>query len=502
MVFPADFLWGVSTSGFQSEMGNPKGLNVDRDSDWYLWTHDVTNIQRGIVSGDFPENGVSSWDFCEKDHRIALSMGLNAYRIGIEWSRVFPESTVTIDTPFEKSGDLFARVEVSNSLLERLDRVANKSAIIHYRKVIKDLREKSFKVFVCLNHFTLPLWVHNPIAARDNIFEKGQGGWVEQNTVVEFTKYAAYLAWKLGDLVDEWATFNEPMVISELGYANSRSGFPPGLNHDELFKQVVLNLIAAHTRAYDAIKSVDKLRADENSLLPANVGLIHNVIPSMPFNAKADRDVKKAELYDQIHNHFVVQAICEGSLKNLGSPEERGEICKELKNRLDWLGVNYYTRSVFKGQSALSRFAHRGSIVPDAADQYGFLCRANGVSADGYPTSDFGWEIYPEGLMIALKAMQRYKRPLYVMENGVADRNDKIRSKFIVDHIEQLDCALNRENIDVKGYFHWSLTDNYEWAKGFSMKFGLCEVDPYSKKRTQKKSAKVYADLIAKHSLL
>ena len=497
MAFPSDFLWGASTSGFQSEMGNPNGLNVDSNTDWYLWVHDKKNIQKGIVSGDFPENGVNSWDFYERDHKIALRLGLNAYRIGVEWSRIFPKSTVSIETSIKKLGDWLADIEVSSSLLKRLDQIADISAIIHYRKVVEDLRKKGFQVFVCLNHFTLPLWVHNPIAARDNKFRKGQLGWVDQNTIIEFTKYAAYLAWKLGDLVDEWATFNEPMVISELGYSNSTFGFPPGLNQEKLFKKVVLNLIGAHARAYDAIKSV----TDEKNLLQANVGLIHNVIPATPLDSKSDVDVKKAELFDHVHNHLMIQAVIDGFLENFSDVRERGEIHDHLKNRLDWLGVNYYTRSVFKGEkSAISHFRHGDLTVPDAVGHYGFLCRSNGFSADGNPTSDFGWEIYPEGLLIALKAMQRYDLPLYVMENGVADKDDTIRPKFIVDHIETLDYALNREKINVKGYFHWSLTDNYEWARGFKMKFGLCEIELHTKKRKQKKSAKVYADLIAKHN--
>jgi beta-galactosidase len=111
------------------------------------------------------------------------------------------------------------------------------------------------------------------------------------------------------------------------------------------------------------------------------------------------------------------------------------------------------------------------------------------------PTSDFGWEVFPEGILEALKLMERYERPLYVMENGTADSKDGIRPRFIVDHLQTLDKALN-EKIDVRGYFHWSLTDNYEWAKGFGMKFGLCSVDLESKQRVKRKSADVYKKII------
>ena len=502
MGFPSDFLWGASTSGFQSEMGNPEGLNVDCKSDWFLWVHEKSNIEKGIVSGDFPENGVNSWDHYEKDHDVACKIGLNAYRISVEWSRIFPRSTTSVETKLEMAGKLCSWIEINLSSLKKLDKIANGSAIIHYRKVIEDLRKKGFKVFVCLNHFTLPLWIHNPIVARNSGFRNGPRGWIDKNTIIEFAKYAAYCAWKLGDLVDEWVTFNEPMVPSEMGYLNSQFGFPPGANEVELFKRAALNITVAHARAYDAIKSTDTFRADKNSMAEANIGLIHNVIPAMPLNHKSNLDVEKAESFDYLHNHFILQSVTEGWLdENLNGLKEQGETKECLRERIDWVGVNYYTRSVFKGQEAPSNsLPSKNWVIPEATERYGFLCEPNSFSADGNPTSDFGWEIYPVGLIYALKSMQRYKRKLIIMENGVADRDDVIRPRFIVDHLEMLDRALNEEKIDVKGYFHWSLTNNYEWAKGFSMKFGLCEIRMDTKDRLPRKSAEVYAAQIAERN--
>ena len=99
MIFPADFLWGVSNSGFQFEMGSPSGENIDPNTDWYAWVHDASNIQKGIVSGDLPERGINYWDLYKQDHTIAKGLGLNAYRIGIEWSRIFPTSTSIAEAP-------------------------------------------------------------------------------------------------------------------------------------------------------------------------------------------------------------------------------------------------------------------------------------------------------------------------------------------------------------------------------------------------------------------
>lgn len=499
MVFPENFLWGVSTSGFQFEMGDPAGRNIDPNTDWYVWVHDNVNTQRGIVSGDLPENGVDYWSLYKRDHGIAKGLGLNAYRIGIEWSRVFPRSTSMIDVGVEKASDgNIAELEVDDYALERLEEIANRDALNHYRAVIEDLRARDFKVFVCLNHFTLPLWIHDPITVRDTRLRKGPKGWVDEGTIIEFTKYATYVAWKLGDVVDKWATFNEPMVVSEMGYVMPQSGFPPSLDNFRASMKAALHMAIAHARAYDAIKRMDKIKADEDSLNPADVGLIHNVIPVRPLVAESEADVKAAEFMDHMHNHFFPQSVCGGWLdENLNGVKDKGEVKSYTGQRLDWLGVNYYTRTVVKGRkSILARLFAGIPVIPEMAQNYGFACQPNTTSADGMPTSNSGWEIYPEGMLEALKAMKRYERPLYITENGTADAKDALRPKFIIDHLKTLDKAINEKKIDIRGYLHWSLTDNYEWAKGFSMKFGLYSVDLKTKKRRERKSALIYKRII------
>ena len=251
MTFPANFLWGASNSGFQFEMGSPSGENIDQNTDWYKWVHDRSNIEKGIVSGDLPERGINYWDLYKQDHTIAKELGLNAYRIGIEWSRIFPRSTSTVQVGVEKSphGNI-AKIGIEESTLEDLEEFADKYALHHYQDVIEDLRANNFEVFVCLNHFTLPLWVHDPIAVRKTGLRSGPKGWVDENTIVEFTKYAAYMAWKFGGIVDNWVTFNEPSVVSEFGYMMRESGFPPGLNNFGALRKVNRNLVVAHARAF------------------------------------------------------------------------------------------------------------------------------------------------------------------------------------------------------------------------------------------------------------
>ncbi len=495
MVDPEQFLWGASESGFQFEMGDPAGGGIDPNTDWYFWVHDAVNIQKGIVSGGMPENSVNYWNLYKKDHEIAKRLGLNAYRLGIEWSRIFPKSTFKIEIGVEKASDgNIAEIEIDDSALEKIEEATNERALNHYRAMIEDLRARDFKVFVCLNHFTLPLWIHNPIAVRNTVLRKGPRGWVDEETIIEFSKYVAYVAWKLGDIVDKWATFNEPMVISETGYLIPQSGFPPSLNNFNASKKVAINMAIAHARAYDTIKKIDTIKADEDSLVPADIGLIHNVIPARPLSPESKADGKAAEFIDHMHNHFFLESACSGWLdKNFNGIQNKEEVKNYTGQRLDWLGVNYYTRFVVKGKKSLFAKLFAGiPVIPEMVKNYGFGCQPNSESVEGRPTSDFGWEIYPEGLLEALKLMERYGRPLYITENGTADSKDAFRPKFITDHLEVLDRAITEGKLDVRGYFHWSLTDNYEWAEGFNMKFGLYSVDMETKNRRERKSAQIY----------
>ena len=499
MIFPANFLWGVSNSGFQFEMGSPLGENIDPNTDWYAWVHDPSNIQSGIVSGDLPEKGVDYWDLYKQDHAMAKRLGLNAYRIGIEWSRIFPTSTSAVEVGVEKAPDgNIAKIDVDESALENLEKIANKHAVSHYRDVIEDLRASNFEVFTCLSHFTLPLWIHDPITVRRTRLRAGPKGWVDENTIVEFTKYAAYMAWKLGDIVDNWATFNEPSLMTEAGYMMPEPEFPPALNNFRVSRKVALHLVVAHARSYDIIKRIDAVKADEKSGSTANIGLIHSVIPARPFWSERKSDAKAAEFMNIMHNQFFIQSICDGWLdENLNGVEEKEETKNYLGQRLDWLGVNYYTRLVVKGKTSILAKIFAGiSAVPEFVADYGIACQPNSKSADGLPTSDAGWEIYPEGMLEALRAMKTCGKPLYVTENGIADEKDALRPSFIMEHLKVLEKAINEEKIDVRGYFHWALTDTYEWAKGFGQKYGLFSVDLETKSRKSRKSAEVFMGII------
>lgn len=499
-MFKRDFLWGASEAGFQFEMGDPSGKALDLNSDWYKWVHDPTNIQRKAVSGDLPEDGIDYWHLFRSDHDMAKGMGMNAYRIGVEWSRVFPKSTAGVRVGVETSSDgTISKVDIDQTDLDALGGIADNETIEHYRTVVNDLRSKDFKVVVCLNHFTLPLWIHDPIEVRDSKLRRGPRGWYDAETVVEFTKFAAVVASRLGDKVDMWATFNEPMVVAEEGYLESEVGFPPGISMDiPAAKRVAHNMVNAHARAYDVIKKFDIKRADGDSPSPAWVGVIHNMIPAQPLDPSNHLDQEAADLMDRIHNRLFVEATVSGWFdSNLNGAKDSGETISHLGNKLDWLGVNYYTRYVVRGTSSILARVFAGlSVMPSPVKGYGYACEPKSVSLAGRPTSEFRQELYPEGLGQSLIEASHFGRPMYITENGTADSDDSYRPMYLLEHLKVAEHLLDEKKIDLRGYLHWSLTDNYEWAQGFRMKFGLIAVDMRDKKRTVLKSGRMFKQIV------
>ena len=461
--FPRDFYFGFSISSFQFEMGGPGTL--DEGSDWWVWVRDPSIVASGLVSGDLPEDGPGYWRLYREDHSLAESLGLDSARLCVEWSRVFPRPTreVRVRVDREPDGSIVG-VEVDSRALNEMDRLANKEAVERYREILSDWRRRGRLLILNLNHFTLPSWIHDPIQLRRRGIGGAPGGWLDKSTVVEFAKYAAYIAWKLGDLVDVWSTMNEPNALYTASYVNVKSGFPPGIPGLDLAVGAARNMAEAHARAYDAIKSIDG----------KPVGIIYVFTAFEPLDGGHEDAARAAS---EAFNYSFLDSITRGSSLLVGDRSD-------LKGRLDWLGVNYYTRAVVKGDGkGLGFKVVRG---------YGPECTPNALSLDGRPCSDIGWEVYPEGLYHVLRAVhERYGLDILVTENGVADSTDRIRPAFIASHIYQVGRALG-EGVRVRGYLHWSLIDNYEWAHGFSMRFGLAHVDYSTKRRRLRPSALVY----------
>jgi len=454
--FLTDFKFGWSQAGFQSEMGLG---DVDPNSDWFKWVHDRENLAAGLVSGDLPEDGPAYWMNYETFHNNAVSMGLTMARIGVEWSRLFPNPPST-PTYEEKEGRV---TDVNVDDIKLLDQYVNKKALEHYRQIFKDLKSRGIYFVLNLYHWPMPLWAHDPIAVRKGQLN-GPIGWLSTVNVAHFARFSAYVAWKFDDLVDEYSTMNEPNVVWGNGYMGVRSGFPPGYLSFELMEKAFRNIVQAHCRAYDAIKSVTK----------KPVGVIYANTAFEPLT-EADRDA--AEMAERDGRWRFFDAIIHGKLGD--------ETREDLKNRLDWIGVNYYTRTVIRKKGD----GYAG--VPG----YGHGCERNSLSQDGRPTSDFGWEFYPEGLQdVLLKYWRRYGLRMYVTENGISDEGDYQRPYYLTTHLYNVKKAIEG-GADVRGYLHWSLTDNYEWASGFSQRFGLIQVDYESKRQFWRPSALVYKEI-------
>ncbi|MBO3840342.1 MAG: beta-galactosidase BgaS [Thermoproteota archaeon] len=477
--FPKRFMWGISMAAFQYEMGASQE-SLDPNSDWYMWVHDRKNIDSKIVSGDFPEHGPGYWDLYKKDHDWAEWMGLNTWRMNPEWSRIFPKPTTSVRASVYHDDEGIKDVEVSGSALRKLDELANKNAVKRYREIFRDIKARGMKLILNLYHWPLPTWVHDPIRARDTGLKEGPRGWVDNETVVEFAKFAAYVAWKFQDIPDMWSTMNEPSNVWSLGYLGG--SFPPGVMEPKAAEQAAFNMVQAHARAYDQIKRI----VGKN----AKVGVIYIVSPGEPLT-DSEQDREAVKLYHEASVEWFFKAVLQGVVeKNL----DGGEINrKDMKDKVDWIGVNYYTRNVIKHIDRPPYFQGEAN--------YGFSCQPRSKSAAGRPTSEFGWEIYPEGMRKALNICGKYGKPLMITENGIADIKDKHRPWYLVSHLHNVWLAIKEDKLNIIGYLHWSLIDNFEWAMGFSKRFGLIHVDMNTKKRTPRPSAYIYRDIIENNAL-
>ena len=463
LAFPDEFHWGVAHSGFQAE-GGP-GSPVDPASDWYRWVHDPLNRLLGLVGG-VPENGPGAYVSYESDAALARDeLGMNTFRIGIEWSRIFPDSTAAVDISDEDG-------IVSLSDLQALDALADQGEVAHYRAVLDALRAHGLEPMVTVNHFTLPLWVHDPLVARPLIqlgLPAPAAGWLSSTTPQEFEKYAAYLAWKYGDQVDNWATVNEPFspVLTEfLAIPWVVPNWPPGVLRPDLASTFLVNQAIGHVKAYDAIHAWDTTvaRADGPA---AFVGFTHNMIPARPANAANRLDVQAADAWNHFYNGWFPNAVIDGWVDvDFDGVRDDGEFFAHMADKVDFLGVQYY--------GSQPMFGFGVAPVPGFPFLRGFPIRC---SADSPTCSDFNQPTDPGGFREVLEVAASYGKPLWITENGIADDDDTKRPSYLVNHIAVVQ-DLVAHGTDIRGYTYWSFVDNLEWADGYDLQFGLYGSDP------------------------
>jgi len=357
------------------------------------------------------------------------------------------------------------RLSLEWSRLEPRPGTFDPSAVAHYRAVLDSLRRHGLTPVVTLHHFTNPLWIADA------------GGWESRATVDRFESFVRFCAREFGDQVDWWCTVNEPEVMAFRGY--SEGVWPPGVRDQGRALSVIANLLEAHGRAYHVLHAEDRVDADGDGLA-ARVGFAKHRVNLEPLRAWNPIDRLQTHLEDRVFNEAVERAAVDGTI-DLWIPGARRvrRVLPELRGTLDWYGLNYYTRWMVRSQSPEAHVARPGATL-----------------------NDLGWELWPEGLEQALVAAGRFGRPVLITENGVADAYDRLRPAAIVAFVEAMHRARAR-GVDVIGYLHWSLLDNFEWSEGFRGRFGLYEVDfdAPDRPRTRRESAEVLARIARANAL-
>jgi beta-glucosidase len=345
------------------------------------------------------------------------------------------------------------RLSVEWSRIEPADGVWDVCAIKRYREMLEGLKRRGITPMVTLHHFTDPLW----LAER--------GGWLSPETPARFARFAAHVVSELGDLCQLWCTINEPIVYATFGYL--LGVWPPGHSLPSALT-VGAALLRGHAAAATVIHNADPRH---------RVGIVHRIQlfdPASPGN----RDVSVTAFYDYLFNGAVLRALRTGRIP---PPLDRGiREVPGLRGSCDFIGVNYYTRE-------LIAFDPR-SIDPPLARRLPAPGPWSDIGRDGKP---FG-SLYPQGMERALRRVARLGLPIYVTETGIPDADDDQRPAFLLSHLGAIHSAIEA-GADVRGVFLWSMVDNFEWAEGWGLQFGLYGCDQHTGERTLRRSAALYA---------
>jgi beta-galactosidase len=475
-LFPEGFVFGVASSGFQIDMGcptTPVSECEDRASDWYAWVTDTRLAGKRDAlhqSADAPSSGPGFYELYKEDlARASTELRAGAFRLSIEWSRLFPTDPGDGATPSE------------------LRAKADPKALAWYHAVLRESRARGLEPYVTVNHQTLPTWVHDGVGCHLDLVNCVRKGWLDPATVDRIATYAGFLGREFGAEVDHWATLNEPLAVTIPGYlfpGEARTN-PPGLfARAAEARTVTLLMIDAHARMYDALRKTDLVDADKDGR-PALIGLVMNFAPARPANQEEEVDVAAAVNLDYLYNKLFVDAVALGRWD--GDLDGKDPVFKEeLAGRLDWLGVNYYARFTVAGIET--------SFLP----AFSPLLTLNPFSPPVY-------EDAPQDFVPLLASLHdRYHLPLVVSENGAAvgaPGDEARQEKFLVQHLAAVKRALVL-GVDVRGFFWWSLMDNYEWNHGMnSLRFGLYAVDPRTKARTLRPAGKAFARIAGERAI-
>jgi beta-glucosidase len=437
VTFPAGFQWGTSTASYQVEgawQADGKGESI-----WDRFSH----TEGKIINGDTGDVACDQYHRYPEDVAIMKQLAQNAHRFSISWPRVFPEGKGAV----------------------------NQKGLDYYSRLVDALLEAGIKPFPTLYHWDLPQ------ALQDD------GGWANRDIVGHFARYAETMVHALGDRVPDWMVFNEPWVFTFLGYLFGQHA--PGIRDTAagLRSTHIVNL--AQAAAMQAMRATGK---------PRKVGSAFSMSPAYP-NTDSEEDRAAAERQHAFTNAWFIDPILKGAYPHayveqervLGRMDIRPGDMEAMRSTYDFIGVNLYQRI----------------IVENAPNDRNLGTRA--IPGPG-PRTEFNWESWPAALyQMIMRVTKDYGRPeIYVTENGCSYgdepgpdgrvRDDR-RIEFLRGYIGQAARAMD-EGADLRGYYLWTLIDNFEWAMGYSQRFGIVHVDHATQKRTIKDSGYWYRELI------
>jgi beta-glucosidase len=349
------------------------------------------------------------------------------------------------------------RLSIEWSRVEPSPAVWDESALDAYREMIRGALDRGLMPMVTLHHFTNPLWIAE------------QGGWLNAEVVPFFERYVRKVVSALQDLVGLWVTINEPNVFSNLGY--TLGDWPPGEKSIGKTMGVSRNMILAHAAAYRAVHEIQP-----GSL----VGLAHHYRGFRPANPRSPLDRWTARARSRLVNDLFPSAFADGVFRPLLGRER----IPQAAATQDFFGLNYYTVERIAFDPRLPGQLFGRGFYPENAD----------LSPTGFLANE------PEGMWQALTWANRFGLPIYITENGVEDAGDRMRPRYLAMHLRQLWRAVNF-NWPVRGYYYWSLIDNFEWERGWTQPFGLWEVNPVTQERRKRPSADLYAEICRANAL-
>jgi beta-glucosidase len=458
--FPRDFAWGTATASYQVE----GAVREDGRGD-SIWDT-FTRVPGAIIDGSNGDIACDHYHRYAEDVALMAGLGVNSYRFSIAWPRIQPTG----------SG------------------APNPLGLDFYRRLAESLHEHGITPYATLYHWDLPQ------ALEDH------DGWLNRDTAYRFADYAGLVAESLGDVITNWITLNEPWCSSILGYASGIHA--PGRKLGTAAAPAVHHLLLGHGLATEAVRAASP---------DARVGVTLNLYSVRPATG-SDADADAARRVDGLQNRLFLDPLLLGAypadvLEDLGHTEwfaaNPASDAQTIATPIDFLGVNYYSRHTVSGE----RHAAASELTADAS---GIEAPGEGLSNPGSewvrlvdtgaPRTQMGWPVVPEGLIEVLTMVEDRKPglPTYITENGsaypdVPDADgyvdDVERRDYLEAHLAACAEAIHR-GLPLRGYFAWSLIDNFEWACGYTIRFGLARVDYDTQRRTVKKSGAWLARLL------